>query len=72
MIIKLAEYFYVGSSIRIDNMDKKYLTLLAKEFPTIDSTVTEIVNLSAIRSLHRARIIYVDDCLERTISYYIE
>lgn len=53
-------------------MDKKYLTLLAKEFPTIDSTVTEIVNLSAIRSLHRARIIYVDDCLERTISYYIE
>ena len=32
-------------------MDKKYLSLLAKEFPTIDSAVSEIVNLSAIRSL---------------------
>lgn len=32
-------------------MDKKYLLLLAKEFPTIDSAVSEIVNLSAIRSL---------------------
>ena len=32
-------------------MDKKYLALLAKEFPTIDSAVSEIVNLSAIRSL---------------------
>lgn len=31
-------------------MNKKYLLLLAKEFPTIDSAVSEIVNLSAIRS----------------------
>lgn len=26
-------------------MNKKYLLLLAKEFPTIDSAVSEIVNL---------------------------
>lgn len=32
-------------------MDKKYLLLLAQKFPTIDSAASEIVNLSAIRSM---------------------
>lgn len=42
-------------------MDKKYLTLLAKEFPTIDSTVSEIVNLSAIRSLPKGTEYFFSD-----------
>jgi len=32
-------------------MDNKYLTLLSQKFPAIDSVISEIVNLSAIRSL---------------------
>ena len=32
-------------------MDKKYLLLLAQKFPTIYSAASEIVNLSAIRSM---------------------
>ena len=32
-------------------MDMKYLRLLAKEYPTIESAASEIINLSAIRSL---------------------
>ena len=42
-------------------MDKKYLTLLAKEFPTIDSAVSEIVNLSAIRSLPKGTEYFFSD-----------
>lgn len=42
-------------------MDKKYLTLLAKEFPTIDSVVSEIVNLSAIRSLPKGAEYFFSD-----------
>lgn len=42
-------------------MDKKYLTLLAKEFPTIDSAVCEIVNLSAIRSLPKGTEYFFSD-----------
>lgn len=41
-------------------MDKKYLSLLAKEFPTIDSAVSEIVNLSAIRSLPKGKDFFSD------------
>ncbi len=42
-------------------MDKKYLTLLAKKFPTIDSAVSEIVNLSAIRSLPKGTEYFFSD-----------
>lgn len=42
-------------------MDKKYLLLLAKEFPTIDSAVSEIVNLSAIRSLPKGTEYFFSD-----------
>lgn len=44
-----------------DNMDKKYISLLAKEFPTIDSAVSEIVNLSAIRSLPKGTEYFFSD-----------
>ena len=36
-------------------MDKKYLLLLAQKFPTIDSAASEIVNLSAIRSMPKVQ-----------------
>lgn len=42
-------------------MGKKYLSLLAKEFPTIDSVVSEIVNLSAIRSLPKGTEYFFSD-----------
>lgn len=42
-------------------MDRKYLLLLAKEFPTIDSAVSEIVNLSAIRSLPKGTEYFFSD-----------
>lgn len=42
-------------------MDKKYLILLAKKFPTIDSAVSEIVNLSAIRSLPKGTEYFFSD-----------
>lgn len=42
-------------------MDKKYLSLLAKEFPNIDSAVSEIVNLSAIRSLPKGTEYFFSD-----------
>lgn len=42
-------------------MDKKYLLLLAKQFPTIDSAVSEIVNLSAIRSLPKGTEYFFSD-----------
>lgn len=42
-------------------MDKKYLSLLSKKFPTIDSAVSEIVNLSAIRSLPKGTEYFFSD-----------
>ena len=42
-------------------MEKKYLELLAKEFPTIDSAASEIVNLSAIRSLPKGTEYFFSD-----------
>ena len=42
-------------------MDKKFLLLLAKEFPTIDSAASEIVNLSAIRSLPKGTEYFFSD-----------
>lgn len=32
-------------------MEIKYLNLLSKEYPTIESVAAEMVNLSAVRSL---------------------
>ncbi len=42
-------------------MEKKYLQLLAKEFPNVDSAATEIVNLSAIRSLPKGTEYFFSD-----------
>ncbi len=42
-------------------MNKKYLELLAKDFPTIDSAAAEIVNLSAIRSLPKGTEYFFSD-----------
>ncbi|EXM37993.1 fructose 1,6-bisphosphatase [Ruminococcus albus SY3] len=42
-------------------MDKKYLQLLSKEFPNIDSAASEIVNLSAIRSLPKGTEYFFSD-----------
>ena len=42
-------------------MDKKFLLLLAKKFPTIDSAASEIVNLSAIRSLPKGTEYFFSD-----------
>lgn len=42
-------------------MDNKYLQLLAKEYPTIDSVASEMVNLSAIRSLPKGTEYFFSD-----------
>lgn len=42
-------------------MDKKYLKLLAKEYPTINSAASEIINLSAIRSLPKGTEYFFSD-----------
>ena len=42
-------------------MDKKYLELLAKEYPTIESAASEIINLSAIRSLPKGTEYFFSD-----------
>ena len=42
-------------------IEKKYLMLLAKEFPNIDSAASEIVNLSAIRSLPKGTEYFFSD-----------
>ena len=42
-------------------MDKKYLQLLSKEFPNIDSAASEIVNLSAIRCLPKGTEYFFSD-----------
>nr|WP_297959169.1 fructose-1,6-bisphosphatase [uncultured Ruminococcus sp.] len=42
-------------------MDKKYLRLLAKEYPTIESAASEIINLSAIRSLPKGTEYFFSD-----------
>ena len=43
------------------NMDNKYLKLLAKEYPTVDSVASEMVNLSAIRSLPKGTEYFFSD-----------
>lgn len=42
-------------------MEKKYLRILAKEYPTIASAASEIINLSAIRSLPKGTEYYFSD-----------
>ena len=42
-------------------MDIKYLRLLAKEYPTIESVASEIINLSAIRSLPKGTEYFFSD-----------
>ncbi len=42
-------------------MEQKYLKLLAKEYPTIDSVASEMVNLSAIRSLPKGTEYFFSD-----------
>lgn len=43
------------------HLDNKYLQLLAKEYPNIDSVASEMVNLSAIRSLPKGTEYYFSD-----------
>ena len=42
-------------------MDLKYLRLLAKEYPTMESAASEIINLSAIRSLPKGTEYFFSD-----------
>lgn len=42
-------------------MEKKYLELLAEKFPTIESAASEIINLSAIRSLPKGTEYFFSD-----------
>lgn len=42
-------------------MEEKYLRLLAKEYPTIESVASEMVNLSAIRSLPKGTEYFFSD-----------
>lgn len=42
-------------------MDSKYLKLLAKDYPTIESVASEMVNLSAIRSLPKGTEYFFSD-----------
>lgn len=42
-------------------MDTRYLNLLAREFPTINSAASEIINLSAIRSLPKSTEYFFSD-----------
>jgi len=42
-------------------MDKKYLRLLAKEYPCVESVASEMINLSAIRSLPKGTEYFFSD-----------
>lgn len=42
-------------------MDQKYLQLLAEKFPSIESAASEIINLSAIRSLPKGTEYFFSD-----------
>ena len=42
-------------------LEKRYLKLLAKEYPTVDSVASEMVNLSAIRSLPKGTEYFFSD-----------
>ena len=43
------------------DLTKKYLSLLAKEYPTIGDTTTEIINLEAIMNLPKGTEHFVSD-----------
>lgn len=42
-------------------MDKKYLTLLAEKYPTVEDVASEIINLSAIKSLPKGTEYFFSD-----------
>ena len=42
-------------------MNKKYLQLLAEKFPSVESAASEIINLSAIRSLPKGTEYFFSD-----------
>ncbi len=44
-----------------DEMDLKYLKLLAREYPTIDSACTEVINLQAILNLPKGTEHFISD-----------
>lgn len=63
---KLKRRMYWDNAYRIVKkeeifMFKKYLELLAKEYPTIDSAASEIINLSAVRSLPKGTEYFFSD-----------
>lgn len=49
-----------GGGCKMNN-NQKYLTLLAKEFPTIGETATEIINLQAILNLPKGTEHFISD-----------
>lgn len=51
----------LSNEMRMGFMDSKYLALLAREYPTIDSVASEMVNLSAIRSLPKGTEYFFSD-----------
>ena len=42
-------------------MDKRYLELLAREYPTASAAASEIINLSALRSLPKGTEYFFSD-----------
>lgn len=42
-------------------MNKKYMQLLAEKFPSVESAASEIINLSAIRSLPKGTEYFFSD-----------
>ena len=45
----------------LDNSDKRYLQLLADEFPTARSAAAEIINLNAIQNLPKGTEHFISD-----------
>lgn len=54
----ISTYCYI---LGVSAMDEKYLKLLSKEYPNIDSVAIEIINLSAIRSLPKGTECFFSD-----------
>ena len=46
--------FYDDNNLDVIEKDLRYLQLLSKEYPTISSASTEIINLQAILNLPKA------------------
>ena len=52
-------------------MENKYLKLLSKEYPTIESVASEMANLSAIRSLPKGTEYFFSDLHGEYESFFI-